>query len=169
MDRGIEELLAERAIRTVLYRYCRGIDHHDADLIRSCYCPDAVDDHGTYVGGVEGFIEHALGELQRYERTMHMIGNVLIDVGTSEATCESYVLSYHRLPARKVPYERDFLVALATWTASGSTTVSGKSTGGRASMSGLVSIASRIHSNFRERTARPRPWIRSTSSAHECA
>src|SRR4051794_28654698 len=112
MSSEVEELLAERAIRRVLYRYCRGIDRRDADLIRSCYWPDAVDDHGTYVGAVEGFIEHALGELQRYERTMHMIGNVLIDHGSTEATCESYVLSYHRLPARKVPYERDFLVAL---------------------------------------------------------
>lgn len=31
----------------------------DLDLIRSCYHPDAIDDHGDYVGGVDGFIEYA--------------------------------------------------------------------------------------------------------------
>ena len=80
VDDPLELLLAERAISRVLLSYSRGADRCDLELMRSCYWPDATDDHGSYNGGVDGFIEFVGPALQRFERTNHFLGNMLIDV-----------------------------------------------------------------------------------------
>lgn len=98
-DARVESLLARCEITDVLYRYCRGIDRRDFDLVRSCYHPDATEDHGDYLGDIEGFVTRTARNLARCERTMHLIGNVLIDVDGEVARSEAYALAYHRLPA----------------------------------------------------------------------
>jgi hypothetical protein len=40
MERELQRLLDERAIRRCLTDYCRGIDRLDADLLRSVYHAD---------------------------------------------------------------------------------------------------------------------------------
>ena len=72
----LELLLAERAIARVLHSYSRGADRCDLELMRSCYWPDGTDDHGSYNGGVDGFIEFVGPALQRFERTNHFLGNM---------------------------------------------------------------------------------------------
>lgn len=111
-EAALERLLATSAIRDVVYRYCRGIDRRDLELVRSCYHADARDEHGGYVGGVEGFLQHALAGLSRCERTLHFIGNVLVEVEGDRARCESYALAFHRLPGREEQPPRDRVVAL---------------------------------------------------------
>ena len=36
----LQDLVAREAIRDCLYRYCRGIDRADAEMLRSAYWPD---------------------------------------------------------------------------------------------------------------------------------
>jgi hypothetical protein len=108
----IEELVAQQAIRAVLYRYCRGIDRRDFELVRSCYHPGATDDHGKYSGDVEGFIDYVTVTLARFERTMHMIGNVIIERDGDSARSEAYAVAYHRLAARGEAPPRDYVVGL---------------------------------------------------------
>jgi hypothetical protein len=43
-------------------------DRCDLELMRSCYRPDGTDDHGSYNGGVDGFLEFVGPALQRFER-----------------------------------------------------------------------------------------------------
>ena len=106
-------LLAKQDIRDVLYRYCRGADRRDYDLMRSCYHPDARDNHGEdYIGGVDGFITMVEATLGRFERTMHFLGNILIEVDGSRARSEAYCIAHHRLPEREDRPKRDFLVGL---------------------------------------------------------
>jgi ketosteroid isomerase-like protein len=105
-------LADQREIADVIYRYCRGIDRCDFDLVRGCYHPDAIDDHGDFRGGVEAFIAHVQQSLPRFERTMHFIGNLLVEIDGDTARVESYAIAHHRLrPSGEKP-ARDFNVGL---------------------------------------------------------
>lgn len=94
----IERLLAEHAIERVLHAYCRGIDRMDRELVSSCYHPDAVDTHGSFEGGVDEFLAWVWRLLDRYEHTMHMLTNILVDIDENDsdvAVCESYGIAFH--------------------------------------------------------------------------
>ncbi|MBC3191100.1 nuclear transport factor 2 family protein [Pseudonocardia sp. C8] len=81
------------AITDVLLCYAHAVDRQDLDLARSCYHPDAVDDHGRYSGGVDGLIEFfaALGSTLR--RTFHQMGPPWIRfTGPGTALAETYCL-----------------------------------------------------------------------------
>jgi len=95
-DSALQALLDERAIRNVVLRYCRGVDRLDEDLVRSCYHPDASDEHGSFSGDVEAYIEWSFGLLRDYDATMHFIGNQLVEVQGDVARAESYGVAYHR-------------------------------------------------------------------------
>ena len=112
---AIARLIAESEIRAVCLRYCRGIDRRDFDIVRDCYHPDALDEHGDVVGTVEEFIDHARAELSRFETTTHFVGNILVEVDLDghRARCETYTIAMHRLAARAdVRPERDHVVGL---------------------------------------------------------
>ncbi len=96
----LAELLAERAIRRVLMQYARGIDRRDFALVASCYHPGATDDHGSFQGTIEDFIPWVQGALERFDTTMHFLGNVLIDLDGDVAHVETYCVAYHRLAGR---------------------------------------------------------------------
>ena len=92
------EMADREAIRQCLYRYCRGIDRMDADLILSAYWPDATDEHGNFAARTaQEFVDHAMPILQGMEQTSHFLGNILIEVDGNEAYVESYVQAFHRL------------------------------------------------------------------------
>lgn len=91
----VDELIARAEITDVLYRYCRGIDRRDWDLLRSCYHDDAYDDHGSLVGPIDEFIRISKPFADRVAATVHFMGNVLIEVDGDVARAESYVVAYH--------------------------------------------------------------------------
>lgn len=41
------EISAHIEIQQVLFRYCRGVDRGDKELLRSVYHPGATDNHGS--------------------------------------------------------------------------------------------------------------------------
>jgi len=84
------------AIYRQLVRHCRGVDRRDLALIRSTYHPDAFDDHGSYKGDVEGFLEFVKHEVYaRFRTTMHKLGQSLIEVEGDIARAESYAICHH--------------------------------------------------------------------------
>lgn len=95
----LEALLAERAVERVLRSYTRAVDRWDWDLLRSCYWPDATDDHGAFKGGVEEFVDYLRRLMPRFERTMHVLGQMIIDVNLARgvAAAETYTVAYHRV------------------------------------------------------------------------
>jgi ketosteroid isomerase-like protein len=99
MDDVLHRLVAESDIRRVLARYARAIDRVDFELLRSCYHPDAIDEHGWYDGGVDGYVEFLKGSLARSDATFHMLGNPLIDVDGDVARTETYCLVWNRSAA----------------------------------------------------------------------
>ena len=52
----IQHLIDRQAILDCLTRYGRGVDRFDRELVLSAYHPDAIDDHGAFVGTREEFI-----------------------------------------------------------------------------------------------------------------
>lgn len=56
-NRLTEQLLDRQEIHDCLVRYSRGVDRLDRELLLSVYHPDAVDDHGMFVGGPEAFAD----------------------------------------------------------------------------------------------------------------
>ena len=98
-DDDLAALLAEREVRGVVLRYCRGVDRLDRELVRSCYHPDATDEHGSFSGEVEQFLEWVFRLLGRYETTMHFVGNLLVELSSDDpdvARCETYGIAFHR-------------------------------------------------------------------------
>jgi hypothetical protein len=91
----VDRLLAIEDIRQVAFRYCRGLDRLDVDLMRSSYTPGAVDDHGVFVGDAAEFCSRVVESHRSYDATMHCVLNHTIEVdGPDEARGELYVLAY---------------------------------------------------------------------------
>jgi hypothetical protein len=93
----LEELADRESIRECLYRYTRGVDRLDADMVRSAYWPDATDTHLDFKGNAEQFIAWAFPIMRTMDQTMHMVGNILIAIRGDRADVESYFHGYHRL------------------------------------------------------------------------
>jgi hypothetical protein len=62
---AIQNLIDRQAIRDCLTRYCRGVDRLDRELVLSTYHPDAIDDHGAFVGTREEFVDWAFALHER--------------------------------------------------------------------------------------------------------
>lgn len=112
MDDALRQFLDEEAIKKVHVRYCRGVDRMDWDLIRSCYHPDATDDNGEFVGGVDAFIEYGKANLPNFLSTSHCICNQLVEVNGDVAYAEHYGIAYHRLPAGEDGVEKDWIATI---------------------------------------------------------
>ncbi|MEO7378687.1 MAG: nuclear transport factor 2 family protein [Sphingomicrobium sp.] len=106
----IQNLLDEAAIRKLHLRYCRGVDRLDWELVRACYHPEGIDDHGSYKGGVEGFIAWASAGLPRFASTAHFTGNQLVEVDGDRAWAEHYAVVFHRRSASAEAPEADLIV-----------------------------------------------------------
>jgi len=89
------ELLDERAIRNVVLTYCRGVDRMDRELVRSCYHDDATEEHGSFAGTIEEYLDWVWRVLARYDRTMHLVANQLVELRGDRAHCETYGIAFH--------------------------------------------------------------------------
>jgi hypothetical protein len=86
----------DREIRNVLYRYCRGVDRLDLELVRSCYWPEARDDHGAFKGTVDEFVDWIARLLPRNDVTTHQLTNILIEGEGDVAHVETYGMADHQ-------------------------------------------------------------------------
>ncbi len=96
---NIAELGARTEIHDVLLRYCRGLDRVDMSLVRGAFHPDAYIHFpaSLHVGGVEGFFDFLAAEMPRFVRTMHFLGNSLIEFdGPKMAYVETYLTADHQ-------------------------------------------------------------------------
>jgi hypothetical protein len=94
LDReALARLLDKDAIRDLVALYARGIDRHDDQILANVYHPDAHDDHGTYIGGIPGLIDHcnAVHEAN-WTAHQHYALNQLIEFSGETAHVETYFL-----------------------------------------------------------------------------
>jgi hypothetical protein len=88
-----DELADREAIRDCLFRYSRAIDRCDMNLLRTVYWPDAIDTHLDFKGNVEELIDWAAPRLRSMDQSVHLIGNILIELNAATAAVESYFWS----------------------------------------------------------------------------
>lgn len=107
--KALDELLIKQEISDLMMRYCRGVNRTDMDLIRSCFHPDAREDHGPTQADAMTYVD-GLGErLRGFVSTYHLIGNQLIEIQGNRASHEAYFIGYHRLAPDEHGVEKDVL------------------------------------------------------------
>ena len=92
-EQMVRELWDKQKIREALTRYTRGVDRMDRELFLSAYHPDAIDDHGFFVGGPEDFWTW----VNRYHTNaqsahQHLITNHWCELDGDTAHAETYWL-----------------------------------------------------------------------------
>src|SRR6202162_2490863 len=89
----LQELLDRQDILDCIHRYCRAVDRFDRGLLLSVYHPDAIDDHGVFVGGPLEFADWAFGYHSLYQNlTHHIVTNPHCELAGDTAHTETYWL-----------------------------------------------------------------------------
>jgi hypothetical protein len=104
----IQRLAATEAIRQAVARYARGVDRLDVALMQSAYWPDAIDDHGVYVGDAMAFCERVVDSHARFASTMHCNMNHAIEIDDDGLTAQGEV--YNMTFLLRVPDEGPTIV-----------------------------------------------------------
>jgi ketosteroid isomerase-like protein len=92
----LQELLDRQAIADCVQRYARGIDRQDVDLVASCYHPDAIDDHGSFVGSGRELAEWAFERKKRELTSQNHVTTHNVELNGDTAHGETYYLSMGR-------------------------------------------------------------------------
>ncbi len=87
---ALRELLDRQAIVECVHRYARGVDRADEELVRSAYHPDAIEDHGAYVGGVDGLVGFLRAAHDPFPAYQRYVSNTTVDLDGDTAHAESY-------------------------------------------------------------------------------
>jgi ketosteroid isomerase-like protein len=91
--RRLQDLCDRQDILDCIHRYCRGVDRFDREMILSVYHPDAIDDHGSFVGGREQFADWAIAYHRQFqEATHHIVTNHHCELDGDTAHTETYWL-----------------------------------------------------------------------------
>jgi hypothetical protein len=88
----VRRLLDRQAILDCVYRYCRGLDRHDFDLLASCFHQDAIDQHGDFMGPLPEFLEFAKAVTIDSFSHAHYITCHFAEIDGDLAHAESYVI-----------------------------------------------------------------------------
>jgi ketosteroid isomerase-like protein len=87
----LRELWDRQEILDCIHRYCRAVDRFDRELLLSVYHPDAIDDHGWFVGGPKEFADWAFAYHAQYQHcTHHIVTNHTCELNGDVAHTETY-------------------------------------------------------------------------------
>jgi ketosteroid isomerase-like protein len=96
-DERMQRMLDYYEIRDVLARYARGIDRADGELLKSCYHPDAIEEHaGRYDGNAHQYVDEAMPRVMKMGAMQHLLGSSHVDVDGDTAYVETYVWTFMR-------------------------------------------------------------------------
>jgi hypothetical protein len=109
-ERALDELIIKQEIRDNMMRYARGVNRLDGELVKSCFHPDAIEQHGSYHGETSVWAE-GLPEALRtsFQFTFHLLGNSLIEIEGNRAAHETYFIGYHRFHPDESGAEKDVI------------------------------------------------------------
>jgi hypothetical protein len=99
--RELRALRDRQEILQCINSYLRGLDRLDADLIRDAFHPDAIDNHGPFVGRTDIFVPWAIEIESSFLWTHHGLSTHTCTIDGDTAHTESYVHFYARLRDEK--------------------------------------------------------------------
>lgn len=91
------DLSSREQIRDCIARVSRGEDRRDAQLLKSCFWPDATDDHGIFHGSLDEYLDWVVPGAEAVVLTQHVLGQHLIELRGAVALVETHVTAYHRI------------------------------------------------------------------------
>jgi hypothetical protein len=97
-EERLTRLLDRTEILEVLARYARGIDRADAELLKSCYHGDAVEEHaGVYSGNAHEYVDGAMLRVRQMGPMQHLLGSSHVEQSGDVAHVETYVWTFVRM------------------------------------------------------------------------
>lgn len=97
LNAKVQYLLDRMEILDCVHRYARGLDRHDDDLLATVFHPDAIDNHGNWVGTRDEFVQWANHVCHNaLHAHMHNITSHTCEIEGDTAHTESYVIFVHR-------------------------------------------------------------------------
>lgn len=75
-----QQLSDKEQIRDAVLRYCHGVDRLDPDWMKSAYWPEAIDEHGNFIGNAHEFADYCMPAHLKWKWTMHSIYNHTIEL-----------------------------------------------------------------------------------------
>jgi len=106
----LDEIETRQQITEILYRYARGWDLLDEEMIRSCFFADAEHQHSSFKGRSHDFITRALPMVSKTRSTSHAISNVMIEIRGDAAVSDCYFLAHHRRLNTEGSDEEDYFL-----------------------------------------------------------
>lgn len=97
MDDDLKAIVDRAKIRECVERLARGEDRRSADLIRSCWWPDAKFDYGVHNGDFDAYLAWVVPGADAIKDTQHLLGQSYIELAGDRAKAETHVFSYHRV------------------------------------------------------------------------
>jgi SnoaL-like domain len=96
-EERLDRYLSKQEIREVLARYARGVDRADAGLLKSCYHPDAIEEHGgNYTGNAFEYVDGAVPRIREMGVMQHLLGTSHIELDADKAWVETYIWTFAR-------------------------------------------------------------------------
>ena len=93
----LQRMLARDEIREVLARYARAVDRADGPLLKSCYHPDAIEEHGgNYTGNAFEYVDGAIPRILAMGTMQHLLGTSHIELDGDVAWVETYIWTFAR-------------------------------------------------------------------------
>lgn len=88
----LDELIDRATITEVLTRYAHAVDRQEFEVARTCYHPDATDNHGRYHGDLDGLIEFFCSLGASLRCTTHQMGTPHMVLVGDTAWAETYCI-----------------------------------------------------------------------------
>ena len=88
--KALRYLADRQAIMDCAVRFARGVNRRDPELLKSAFHPDAVDDHGLFVGNRDDFVSWIDTVYDRIAVTQHFVTNQTVDIEGDTAHAETY-------------------------------------------------------------------------------
>ena len=89
----LQQLVDRQQIYDCIVRYCSGVDRFDREMVRGVYHDDAMDDHGSFVGTADEFVDWAFAYHAKYQNShKHYVMNHRCELDGDTAHTETYWL-----------------------------------------------------------------------------